>query len=454
MKKFLLIFPALLMLTNLNAETQNQPEQIMSNSMQHIHMCVELGQIVKKGELLFYMDTETLKITKQKDINAVKYYGSVYNRDKKLIKTHIVSQAELDDARNDMINTIQDVKSVENDIMNSFYLAPYDGIVTKIVTYTGSGVTDAAEIMDLLKITPKTNVAAIQKEIRNSVQIAQIQPMTEGIIDLKVEPGQYVKKGQLIFSLNTVPKRNHATTYIGPQELKYKSALNYYKAGYERAKQLLKTHTVSHANFQLAKFNYTNALDDLKSFFIDKQNSHYYAPFDGIVSKVNNYTGSNVGDGDDIVEITAITSNTDITKLKEKIKALGKVAIVENINQGKLDLNVKLGQNVKKGDLLYSIDPSSFMVQKVKDENNVKLSKEIYDRKKKLYEDHVLPETELELAIFDYINFKADLETTKLNIKYSYSYAPFDGKVTAITNNSEKTLVDNQAPIVTISAPL
>ena len=336
--------------------------------------------------------------------------------------------------------------------MNSFYLAPYDGIVTKIVTYTGSGVTDAAEIMDLVKITPKTNVASIEKRIMNSVQIAQIHSMTEGIIDLKVEPGQYVKKGQLIFTVNTIPKINHSTTYKVPQEIKYKNALDYYKKAYDRAKRLLVPHSVSLADFQLAKFNYSNALDDLKSFFIDKKNSHYYAPFDGLVSKVINYTGSNIGDGDNIVEITAVTPNTDITKLKEKIKSLGKVALVENIQQGRLDLNVKLGQKVKKGDLLYSIDPETFLTQKAKDENNVRLSKHIYDRNNKLYKYHAVSKADLELTKFNYINNKADLETTDLNIKYSYSYAPFNGKVTAISNNSDNSLVDNQAQIVTVTA--
>ena len=57
------------------------------------------------------MDTGTLKITKHKDINAVKYYGTIYNRDNKLIKDHIVSKAALDDARTDMINAIQNVKN-------------------------------------------------------------------------------------------------------------------------------------------------------------------------------------------------------------------------------------------------------------------------------------------------------------------------------------------------------
>ena len=40
MKKLLLIFSALLILTNLNAETKNNPEKFMSNSMQHLIMCV------------------------------------------------------------------------------------------------------------------------------------------------------------------------------------------------------------------------------------------------------------------------------------------------------------------------------------------------------------------------------------------------------------------------------
>ncbi|MCP4180786.1 MAG: hypothetical protein GY756_23750 [bacterium] len=137
-------------------------------------------------------------------------------------------------------------------------------------------------------------------------QVAQICSVVEGMLKMHVKLGEKVKKGQLIFEIES--------NLLEVARMKAENNVRYCKQIYDRDQKLLKSHNVSLEAFQEARYNYINAVADLKTALINIKNCYYYAPFDGNVTKIINYTGSAVGDGNEVVDITRDpndkTSNT------------------------------------------------------------------------------------------------------------------------------------------------
>ena len=437
MKKLFLVMTSLFITTSIYAA--DRIVQIDSMIEGKVVMCVEPGDKVIKGQPLFFVDPSTLKIQRTKDKDTINYNYKVLNRDKKLAKTHNIKTAELQQAEYNIVDAVQDAKTTEQSILNSYYFAPFDGVITKVINYTGSGIGDGNEVVDVLEINESTNVPAIQKNIEKSDRIAQIDSMTEGMLNLHVNLGEHVKKGQLLFNVNTVPGDD--TTYVGPEKIKLENALNYYKKSYNRLNKLYKSRSIKLADLQEAELNLQNAKNDLKVFNKNLKSSYYYSPFKGIVTKIVNYNGC-ISDGGEIVDVTKIKPNTDVKKIEKTLKQTPQTSQVASIIEGILKLNVKEGQHVKKGELLFNIDTATLENEKKNKESFVKYCTQEYKRQKTLLEKHAVPVTDFEKAKFNLINAVADLKTTELNIKNSYYYSPFDGVVTKVINSDGSAVGD------------
>jgi len=119
-----------------------------------------------------------------------------------------------------------------------------------------------------------------------------------------------------------------------------------------------------------------------------------------------------------------------------------------------INIPIKDNQQVKKGDLLFEIDPSTFKADV--DNSTAKLqqaqaaqiqSKQNLDRQTQLYQTKVTDLQDLEDAQDSYIAAEADtaaaaaaLELSKLNLQYTKVFAPVDGYLTNI-NTSPGTYV-------------
>ena len=445
-EKILIFITALFICSVINAK--EEVAKIQSLIEGRLIMCVEPGDRVVKGQPLFYVDPGTLIIQKEKNLNTIKYNFETVQRNKKLAKSHDVSLNDLQQSEYNLVTSIQDAKTTEQSILDSYYYAPFNGIVTKVMNYTGSAIGDSCEIVDVAKVTPKTDVKALENKVKKENQVAIVETMTEGMLDMHVKVGQYVKKGQLLFDVNTVPKVNDLTTYIGPQKEKFENAYEYYNKVYLRLKKLYSKNCVKLADFQLAEMNYKNALADLKSFNMNVKNSNYYSPFNGVITNITNYNGC-IGDAAGIVEVTKVDSAVSKKDLQGKVKNKEIIAQIDPIIKGILDLKVKNGEHVRKGQLLYKIETSALENQKEKDLTNVKVCEDKYERIAKLASIHAVSLQELDDAKFNMINAVADLNTTKMNLKNSYYYAPFDGVVQNIVT-TEDSAVGDGAPVLEI----
>jgi multidrug efflux pump subunit AcrA (membrane-fusion protein) len=128
-------------------------------------------------------------------------------------------------------------------------------------------------------------------------QTAKMAALRESRIFTYVEPGQFVKKGQLLFHMDIKP--------LKLQVVADKSNIEYTTEEFKRASKLIKTHSISLADYQAAETNYLNALKAIKKTEDAIRVSYCYAPFAGVVSKISNYTWSAVDDGDEVLQITA-----------------------------------------------------------------------------------------------------------------------------------------------------
>ena len=246
-------------------------------------------------------------------------------------------------------------------------------------------------------------------------QVAQVASIFKGIAVLKVQLGQKVKKGQLLFEVNQdilkVQKK------FNEQDLKFNQKVI---AG---ADKLIKTNAISLADYQECLKDKIDAHEALAITNIAIDDSKYYSPFDGTVTKIIRYDGSGLGDNDPEVEVTEGNVEVD-TK--------NPIALVCTRYPAILDLKVTLGQKVKKGDLLFVSNTAMFTAKKKQAENLLAYYDEIYKRRVKLYKTHTVSEYLYYLSENDYHRAEMNLAVSKLEIAQSSGYAPFDGTVTEI----------------------
>ena len=267
----------------------------------------------------------------------------------------------------------------------------------------------------LIGFTACAVYASSQKKTVENLQKAWIASSSKGIVELHVKLGEKVKKGQLLFSLNQ-----------DLLNLKKKSDMNnfdYRKDVVKGALKLIKSHSISTADYQVSEHDYLNAKTTYGMDIANAKLSKYYAPFDGTVTNIIRYNGSGLGDNDNEMEITRGNVNC---------KYMNNTALVCNRWPGVLNLKVKLGEKVKKGDLLFSIDSSTLKLQKERDENLLLSAKEELKRKETLFKSKNTSLLNLKDAMNNYVQVLMMVKSDEIMLNQSICYAPCDGKVTKI----------------------
>ena len=264
-----------------------------------VDMKVSLEELVKKGQLLFTISTDHIQIAKAQYENRVWYYKEEYGRVKKLAKTHSKSIENVQEAKYNLKHAIECLK-MENMLIDKWskYYAPFDGIVTKIYNYNGSGTSRGSGSRDNNAVLEIAKLEDYKKgEIKIGPAVAQVVSILFGTVDLRVTLEEKVKKDQLLFKIDTA--------IYEIKNAKRKANLEYNKARYERTKKLYEQNNESLKNYQTAEYEYRDAAQGLKRTELQiNKRSCYYAPFDGIVTNITHYTGSFVFAGHKVLEVT------------------------------------------------------------------------------------------------------------------------------------------------------
>lgn len=113
------------------------------------------------------------------------------------------------------------------------------------------------------------------------------------------------------------------------------------------------------------------------------------------------------------------------------------------------DLDVTVGDEIGKGDLLARIDTESLNLQLQQAESAYKSSKSSFERVRNLYEANAASKQSYEEARTQYEAYKSQYDLARLQVNYASVTAPVDGVVLK-THASPGSLVAPEVPLVTI----
>ena len=256
-----------------------------------VDLKVELGQQVKKGQPIFQVKHDILNVGKAANMISVKFLKKVLKSGERLIKTHAISEDVYQQCQRDLDAEQDILKSINAQIADSIYYAPFDGTITKITRYQGSGLGDNDNEIQITKGNVKVDTAN---------RVGLVCTRWPGVLDLKIDLGQKVKKGQLLFATNT--------DVLKAQLDKAKVKAKYDNIVYEREKKLYgitSDHATSLYKYLLAEDALNKQRAEVKKLEIQITQCSMFAPFNGTVTKIYRYSGSGNGAGKPVIDITA-----------------------------------------------------------------------------------------------------------------------------------------------------
>ncbi|UOQ76273.1 efflux RND transporter periplasmic adaptor subunit [Hymenobacter sp. 5516J-16] len=144
------------------------------------------------------------------------------------------------------------------------------------------------------------------------------------------------------------------------------------------------------------------------------------------------------------------------TNLADEVAATGSILAEESVVikseiSGKItSLNIREGQPVSKGQLLFSINADEIQSNLRKQEYNIKLYRDQERRQRTLLDKEYISAQEYEQANNQLLTAQADLQTLRASLAKAYVRAPFAG-VLGLTTATVGTYVSPGAEITTLS---
>ncbi|WP_052732365.1 efflux RND transporter periplasmic adaptor subunit [Hymenobacter terrenus] len=144
------------------------------------------------------------------------------------------------------------------------------------------------------------------------------------------------------------------------------------------------------------------------------------------------------------------------TKLSDEVSSTGSIIADESVTiqseiAGKItSLNIREGQPVRKGQLLFTINAADVQAQLRKQEYNIKLYQDQERRERTLLEKEYISRQEYEQSNNALLTAQADLQALRVNLAKAYVRAPFDG-ILGLRNTSVGAYVSPGTTITTLS---
>lgn len=102
----------------------------------------------------------------------------------------------------------------------------------------------------------------------------------------------------------------------------------------------------------------------------------------------------------------------------------------------------KEGADVKAGQQLYQIDPAVYEATLKSAEANLRSTQSISDRYKQLVDEQAVSRQEYDTALANRLESEANLQTARINVRYTKVYAPISGRI-GRSSVTEGALVSN-----------
>ncbi|MCP4180558.1 MAG: hypothetical protein GY756_22575 [bacterium] len=156
----------------------------------------------------------------------------------------------------------------------------------------------AAKLVLLLSIVTASTTMPLIGNAASEKKDLQVWTAYEGTLKLSVTEGQKVKKGQLLFYVESIDPNMYPEHFTQLEHEIY-----FAKLKYDRYKKLVNVHSVSEEAYQDAWQKYVEAVDTLKVAKANFKRAHYYAQFDGTVKNILYPNNSGIGDGNPVLTV-------------------------------------------------------------------------------------------------------------------------------------------------------
>ena len=138
-----------------------------------------------------------------------------------------------------------------------------------------------------------------------------------------------------------------------------------------------------------------------------------------------------------------------LIKTMGNVEAYATVAIKAQVTGQMMEMNFQKGQDVKKGDLLFTIDPRSYAATLKAAEALALQTKNNFERNRKLLEEHTISQQEYDNAVAGYQQAEAALDRARLDLQYCSITAPMDGRAGDVMVDPGNLVKANDNPILT-----
>ncbi|MBF9236645.1 efflux RND transporter periplasmic adaptor subunit [Hymenobacter sp. BT683] len=150
------------------------------------------------------------------------------------------------------------------------------------------------------------------------------------------------------------------------------------------------------------------------------------------------------------VYVVAATNLTDEVAATGSVLAEESVVIKSELSGKITSLNIKEGQSVSKGQLLFSINADEAQAAIQKQQYNIKLFRDQERRQRTLLDKEYISAQEYETSNNQLLTAQADLQALRATLDKAYVRAPFSG-VLGLTTATVGTYVSPGAEITTLS---
>jgi multidrug resistance efflux pump len=112
---------------------------------------VPLGSHVKKGQVVEEVDPREYQANILKDLSAITYFSELFKSDSRLIKTHSIAYCDYLLSQYNYRAALSSYQQDKAILDHCKIYSPFNGYVSKITTYPGSGIGDGSLIMNITK---------------------------------------------------------------------------------------------------------------------------------------------------------------------------------------------------------------------------------------------------------------------------------------------------------------
>jgi multidrug resistance efflux pump len=137
-----------------NAGTKKVDLQVWTAYEGTLKLSVKEGQKIKKGQLLFYVEAIDPNMYPEHfaQLEHEVYFARLkYDRYKKLVKVHSVSEELYQDAWEKYVAAVDELKMTKANFKRAHYYAQYDGTVKNILYPNNSGIGDGNPVLTIVK---------------------------------------------------------------------------------------------------------------------------------------------------------------------------------------------------------------------------------------------------------------------------------------------------------------